>query len=348
MREDDEMRRPLWTSVLLGAGLLVVVASGARSSQAAFPGKNGLIAFQSFRDGYAQIYTMTDAPTQPKLVKRQQNSCYALPAWSRDGKKIAFEYNPDTAGRPARRSEIYLMNADGTGLKPLTRNRVFDGDPSWSPDGRYVVFESERDGNSELYRADVRTLKVKRLTNHKAFDGDPTWSPFGRGIAFTSMRTGNREIFLMRFDADKGPSLRSPLLNLTNNRASDFDPTWSPNGQLVTFVSDRDGNLEIYATNDRFLLQRLTAHPSLDAFPAWSPDARSIVFVSDRNDAGNRDLYVMKSDGTSVRKLTESANWDVAPDWGSVTPGAAGKPPPLPAPRQPRGDSTSALACVVR
>jgi TolB protein len=240
------------------------------------------------------------------------------------------------------------MNADGTGsLKRLTRNAVFDGDPSWSSDNRTVVFESQRDGNSELYTVDVQTQDVKRLTNNKAFDGDPAWSPFRRGIAFTSTRTGNREIFLMRFDPEKGPSPRSPLLNLTNNRSSDFDPTWSPDGELVTFVTDRDGNLEIYATNDRFLLRRLTDNPALDAFPAWSPDNKSIVFVSDRNDRGNRDLYVMKSDGTSVKRLTDSANWDIAPDWSSVAPGAPGKPPPLPA-RQPRGDRKSALACVAR
>jgi Tol biopolymer transport system component len=334
------MSRTPWMAALAGAGVLALVATGARSSEAAFPGKNGLIAFQSFRDGYAQIYVMSDVAAQPKLV-RKQHACYAVPAWSRDGKRIAFEYNPDPSGSPARNSEVYLMNANGTGLRNLTRKPGFDGDPSWSPDGKYVVFESQRDGNSELYRVDVKTRKVKRLTNDPAFDGDPAWSPFGRGIAFTSMRTGNREIFLMKFNG-------SPPLNLTNNRASDFDPSWKPNGELVAFASDRDGNLEIYATNDRFLLQRLTTNPALDAFPAWSPDAKSVAFVSDRSNAGNRDLYVMKSDGTSVRKLTDSSNWDVAPDWSSVTPGAPGKPPPQPPPPQPRGDHTSALACVVR
>lgn len=336
------MRSVRWTALCVSAAAVLAALPGAaKTAPAAFPGKNGLIAFQSFRDGFAQIYVMTDAPSQPRKVARQRRSCYALPVWSPNGRQIALEFNPDRAGRPARNSDVYVLNASGTAARNLTKTRGFDGDPAWSPDGRYIVFESQRDRNSEIYRLDVRTLKVKRLTTNRAADEDPSWSPDGRRIAFTSGRDGNREIYLMKPDGS------SPL-NITRSAASDRNPSWSPNGELVAFDSDRDGNLEIYTTNERFLLRRLTIDPALDALPAWSPDGKSIAFVSDRAEPRNRDLFVMRSDGSSVRRLTESTAWEVAPDWGTAPSGAAGKPPAgSPPPLQP-GDTTSAIACLGR
>jgi Tol biopolymer transport system component len=327
-------------ALLCVSAVLVGLPGGGEPAGAAFPGRNGLIAFQSFRDGHAQIYVMSDAPTQPKRV-RQANACHALPAWDRNGRRIAFELNPSKAGRPASRSEIYLMNRDGRGVINLTNRPGFDGDPSWSHDGKSVIFESQRNGNTDIYRIEVGTRETTRLTRHPGVDEDPVWSPGGRRIAFTSRRNGNREVYLMN---PNGTS----VLNITQNRADDFDPTWSPNGEFVAFVSDRDGNLEIYTTNDRFLLRRLTDDPAIDAFPSWSPDGRSIAFVSDRAESRNRDLYVMHSDGSSVRRLTESTAWDVAPDWGSAPLGAIGTLPPLPTPRPPAPAATSALACVQR
>ena len=69
----------------------------------------------------------------------------------------------------------------------------------------------------------------------------------------------------------------SGVLDITNNPANDFDPTWAPYGEWIAFVSDRDRNLEIYATNDRFLLKRLTQNSGVDAFPAYSPDGTQIA-----------------------------------------------------------------------
>lgn len=341
------MRGARWAAVLSLAMLAPAVLPGAaETSPAAFPGTNGLIAFQSFRDGYSQIYVMTDRPTQPTKVARQRSACYALPAWSRDGKLIAYEFNRDREGRPASRSDIYVMNADGSGVRNLTGALPgFAGDPAWSPDGRYIVFESQRGTNSDIYTVHIQTGKRQRLTTSRAPDEDPAWSPDGRRIAFTSGRDGNREIYVMDRTGDR---ISNPARNISRNSASDRNPSWSPNGDLVAFDSDRDRNLEIYTTNERFVLRRLTNNSGLDALPAWAPNGKSIVFVSDREEPGNRDLYVMNSNGSSVRKLTQSPAWDVAPDWGSAPLRTIGRPPTALPPPGPRGDPTSAIACVVR
>lgn len=334
------MRRARWTAAWLGAAVALAALPGAgKTAPSAFPGTNGLIAFQSFRDGYAQIYVMTDEPNQPLKAGSQRPSCFALPTWSPNGKQIAFEFNPDRAGRPASNSDVFVMNADGTAPRNLTRRRGFDGDPAWSRDGRSIVFESQRDGNSEIYRVDARTLRVKRLTKNSVPDEDPAWSQDGR-IAFTRAVNGNREIYVMNAN---GSSPR----NITRHSASDRNPSWSPRGGLIAFDSDRRGNLDIFKTTVGRQPTQLTTSSGLDALPAWSPDGRNIVFVSDRAEPGNRDLWLMRDDGSSPRKLTQSPAWDVAPDWGTAPRGANGKPPTaLPPP--PLGDRTSAIACVAR
>ena len=91
-------------------------------------------------------------------------------------------------------------------------------------------------------------------------------------------------------------------------------PAWSPDGQQIAFVTNRDGNYEIYAMNaDGRGLVNLTRHEATDQRPAWSPDGRQIAFVSDRG--GLMEIYVMDADGNNVRKLVErfgNADW---PSW---------------------------------
>ena len=102
--------------------------------------------------------------------------------------------------------------------------------------------------------------------------------------------------------------------NLTNSPADDIFSSWSPDGRRIAFVSDRDGNREIYAVNaDGSSLTRLTDNQGSDDSPSWSPDGRRIAFVSDRD--GDSDIYVVNADGSSLTRLTDSQGWEDSLSW---------------------------------
>ena len=100
------------------------------------------------------------------------------PAWSPDGRKLAF------VSRRDGNSEIYVMNADGSGQENLTQQPASDSHPSWSPDGRKLAFVSRRDGNSEIYVMNADGSGLRNVTRTPSNDLDPAWSPDGGAIAF--------------------------------------------------------------------------------------------------------------------------------------------------------------------
>jgi Tol biopolymer transport system component len=206
--------------------------------------------------------------------------------------------------------EIYIMNADGNDQTRLTDNSASDGDPSWSPDGTKIAFDStiDEDGNRDIYimNADDGSGQT-RLTDDPAFDTDPSWSPDGTKIAFSSNREDdNSEIYIMNSDG-------SGQTRLTDNSADDFSPSWSPDSEKIAFVSDRDnGNFDIYIMNadDGSGQTRLTDDPAFDGFPSWSPDSEKIAFTSNRDSGG---IFVMNADdGSGQTRLTDNS---AEPSW---------------------------------
>ncbi|NLX08463.1 MAG: hypothetical protein GXY36_02295 [Chloroflexi bacterium] len=208
-------------------------------------------------------------------------------------------------GEPA----IFIMNADGSGVRRLSPFGLPAHAPVWSPDRQKIAFVGIARGNGpEIYVMNADGTIPVRLTENNIEEDAPAWSPDGRYIAFTTTRDGNKEIYIM------GANGSDPR-NLTNHPGQDDNPAWSPAGTAIAFTSDRTGTQNLYLMDvDGGNVRRLTQNEDdIETEPAWSPDGSRLAFVLLRRDGGG--IYTMSADGSDRQPVARTNSFDATPAW---------------------------------
>ncbi len=272
----------------------------------------------------SDLYVMDSSGSNARRVTREAESGRdaAQPVWVPGGRQIAFTLITITNGR--HRSDVYVVNPDGTGLRSLTQTagQASSWHPTWSPDGSKVAFQSDRDGKTELYTMNADGSGLRRLTDTPGtgrYAGQPAWSPDGQQIAFDSNHSGREEIYL--FDV-KTSHVRA--LTETPNGKESWNADWSPDGRSIVFGSNRDGDDEIYTTHaDGSNVRRL----NIKAYrPRWSPDGKRLIYMSETGET-RLQIFTAAPDGSDISRLTNSKCASRHPDW-CCRPLAASSPHP--------------------
>jgi Tol biopolymer transport system component len=291
--------------------VLLAVLALAAPAHAAFPGANGKIAFYGEAgSGTAEIYVVNpDGTGETALTSNHTTGVNMLPAWSPDGRRIAFTHHGD----------IYVMNADGSGVS-LIFDAQFDNAslPAWSPEGQRIAFTGRPSGPADVFVINADGTGLRQLTTRGSED-DPAWSPDGQKIAFVDGEG------LKTMNAADGSG--TTLLVAPTSDGPDA-PDWSPDGSKIAFDEstgvDSDGDPccpDVFVVNrNGGAVTRLTT--TSGTHPAWSPDGQKIVYEH------GGAIWTMNADGTGQTRIAPtdpSVFTGSYPDWQPI-PGSSPAP----------------------
>jgi len=288
-------------------------------------GSTGIITFNRTKMlegvyGVLDIYLFDFASQKETQLtdSKSPDDSYWMPRISPDGTKIVYTL------LHSRGSQLFIMDINGENTQKLSPVPMYKGTTNvedlledkmaaWAPDGKSIVFTSNRHLLSEysidyeIYSIDLETYEITRLTNGYRNSLYPWYSPDGEQITFMSDRDGNWNIYIMDKDGKNAKKV-------TSGSSSNRFPKWSNDGENIIYHSDRDGNIELYLYNlAKKTSTRLTNNPAGDASASFSPDNRWVVFQSDR--AGNDDLFIMNMVTNETIRITTSKSEEVLGDW---------------------------------
>jgi Tol biopolymer transport system component len=299
------------------------LTSDGDNGEAYFSWDGKKIIWQSSQGGYAcdKIWTMNIDGSDKRMVSPDHgaNTCsFFFPGDQRIVFGSTSHLPGDCPSRPKTPAgaryfwplypyNIFTANADGTDLKKITDNPKYDAEPVVSADGKQIVFGSQRDGNFDVYIMNADGSNMRRLTDRMGYNGGPWFSPDGTKIVWrawypetdaekSQWKDSMENNYILAFPLDlwvmdvDGSNKRMVL----HNAATNFAPSWHPDGKRIIFASNRDDwhadikayghNFELYLINvDGSNLTRLTYNTVFDSFPMFSPDGKKLVWASNRN-----------------------------------------------------------------
>ncbi|MCB0081550.1 MAG: PD40 domain-containing protein, partial [Caldilineaceae bacterium] len=242
-----------------------------------------------------------------KIASLEVRNSYFLsvqcPTWSPEGDEIAFFKRTGLDF-----GDIFIVRNDGANSRNSTNNPYWYGKLVWSPDGTRFVYHTGYADSIQLIDVDS---PLSHLAGISMSDGNPNWSPDSQLLVFDStLSSTTAGIYMIKVDG-------SEPRQITDNPWMDTDPSWSPDGSKIAFVSNRDGDNEIFTMDvNGANVQQLTNNTSVDSDPVWSHNGAHIAFVSDRD--GNNEIYVMNADGSNQHNVTNTPHQEYCPDWFGV------------------------------
>jgi TolB protein len=236
------------------------------------------------------------------------------------GKPGIFSTKIVFIGRKTKKSskQVYICDFDGSNVIQVTHDNSPHLSPSWSPDGRSILFTSYKAGNPDLYRYDLANRKTQKIVSYKGLNSGGVFSPDGKLIALTGTVAGDADIYLT---GPRGGKRKAFI----RGSGLDVDPIFSPNGKWLAFVSGRFGNPHIFRANLQWNAtktavkvvsdKRLTYAGWYNATPAWSPDSSKIAFAGYDREIDRFDIFMMNPDGSNLERLTLRTGDNESPSW---------------------------------
>lgn len=314
-------------------------------TQLTFDGDNGeayfswdgkTLIFQSSRGGYAcdKIWAMNIDGSDKHMVS-PNHGAHTCSFFFPGNKKIIFASTSHIPGDcppkpetpkgaryvwPLYPYDLFTASADGSNLTRITDNPKYDAEPIVSSDGKQIVFGSQREGNFDVYLMNADGSNVRRLTDRMGYNGGPWFSPDGTKIVWRAWYPETEDEKAQWKDAmEKDYIIAVPLdiwvmdvdgsnkKRIIRNGATNWAPSWHPDGKRLIFSSNMDDwredikqyghNFELYMINiDGTGLERITYNKVFDSFPMFSPDGKKLAFASNRNIQKPRETDIYTAD----------------------------------------------------